>query len=153
MHATGPITIASIQAASNTNSIHRGWFSVKRASPTHIGCWLAQTNNDVLMTHHTTDNSSLQPRPMSSSTNIFFKYLATNQIVGHEFKVSLLLQIRGVCTVIPCCNDTWTYNGLTCKYVVYLSTTCTRFSITLKLKWLVKPNNDEHWNINWLSYT
>ena len=71
MHATGPIAIASIQAANNTNSIHRGWSSVKRASPTHSGCWLAQTNNDVQMTHHTTDNSSLQPRPMSSST-IFF---------------------------------------------------------------------------------
>ena len=30
--------------------------SVKRASPTHDGRWLAQPNYDALMTHHTTDN-------------------------------------------------------------------------------------------------
>ena len=56
MHATGPIAIASIQAASTANSIHRGESSVKRASPTHSGRWLAQTNYDALMTHHTTEN-------------------------------------------------------------------------------------------------
>ena len=56
MHATGPIAIASIQAASTANSIHRGYSSVKRASPTRGGRWLAQTNYDALMTHHTTEN-------------------------------------------------------------------------------------------------
>ena len=30
---------------------------MKRASPTHGGRWLAQTNYDALMTHHTTENS------------------------------------------------------------------------------------------------
>ena len=50
MHATGPIPIASIQAASTANSIHRGQSSVKRASPTHGGRWLAQTNYDALIT-------------------------------------------------------------------------------------------------------
>ena len=29
---------------------------VKQASPTHGGRWLAQTNYDALMTHHTTEN-------------------------------------------------------------------------------------------------
>ena len=56
MHATGTVAIASIQAASTANSIHRGRSSVKRASPTHGGRWLAQTNYDALMTHHTTEN-------------------------------------------------------------------------------------------------
>ena len=56
MHATGPIAIASILAASTANSIHRGQSSVKRASPTHGGRWLAQINYDALMTHHTTEN-------------------------------------------------------------------------------------------------
>ena len=56
MHATGPIAIASIQAASTTNTIHRGKSSVKRASPAHGGRWLAHTNHDALMTHHTTVN-------------------------------------------------------------------------------------------------
>ena len=51
----GPIAIASIQVASTANSIHR----VKRASPTRGGRWLAQTNYDTLMTHHTTENSLL----------------------------------------------------------------------------------------------
>ena len=34
---------------------------MKRASPTHGGCWLAQTNYDALMTHHTmcTENTAL----------------------------------------------------------------------------------------------
>ena len=52
MHATGPIAIASIQAASTANSIHQGKPSMKRASPTQGGRWLAQTNYDALMTHH-----------------------------------------------------------------------------------------------------
>ena len=56
MHATGPIAIASIQVASTANSIHRGQSSVRRASPTHGGRWLAQTTYDALMTHHTTEN-------------------------------------------------------------------------------------------------
>ena len=58
MHAAGPIAIASIQVASTANSIHRGQSSVKRASPTHGGRWLAQTNYDALMTHRTTENNS-----------------------------------------------------------------------------------------------
>ena len=53
---TGPIAIASIQVASIANSIHRGESSVAWASPTHGGRWLAQTNYDALMTHHTTEN-------------------------------------------------------------------------------------------------
>ena len=52
----GPVAIVSIQAASKTNSIHRGKSSVKRASPTQGGGWLAQTNYDALMTHHVTEN-------------------------------------------------------------------------------------------------
>ena len=60
MHATGPIAIASIQVASRANSIHRGKSSVKRTSPTHGGRWLAQTNYDALMTHHTTENTDIQ---------------------------------------------------------------------------------------------
>ena len=56
MHAMGPIAIASIQVASRANSIHRGQSSVRRASPTHGGRWLGQTNYDALMTHHTTEN-------------------------------------------------------------------------------------------------
>ena len=56
MHARGPIAIASIQVASTSNSIHRGQSSVKWASPTQGGHWLAQTNYDALMTHHTTEN-------------------------------------------------------------------------------------------------
>ena len=59
MHAAGPIAIASIQVASTANSIHRGYSSMKRASPTHGRRWLAQTNYDALMTHHTTENISL----------------------------------------------------------------------------------------------
>ena len=55
MHATGPIAIASIQVASTANSIHRGYSRVKRASPTHGGRWLAQTNYDAFMAHYTTD--------------------------------------------------------------------------------------------------
>ena len=56
MQATGPITIASIRVASTANSIHRGWSSMKRASSTHGGRWLARTNYDAFMTHHTTEN-------------------------------------------------------------------------------------------------
>ena len=33
---------------------------MKRASPTHGECWLAQTNYDALVTHHTTENSNLK---------------------------------------------------------------------------------------------
>ena len=32
---------------------------MKRASPTHGGCWLAQTNYDPLMKHHTTEKSRI----------------------------------------------------------------------------------------------
>ena len=59
MHAMGPIAIASIQATSTANSIHRGQSSVKRASPTHGGRWLAETNYDALVTHHTTENNEI----------------------------------------------------------------------------------------------
>ena len=52
----GPIAIASSQVTSTANSIHRCESSVNQASPTHGGRWLAQTNYDALMTHHTTEN-------------------------------------------------------------------------------------------------
>ena len=58
MHAKGPVAIVTIQVASTANSIHWGLSSVKRASPIHGGRWLAQTNYDALMTHHTTENTS-----------------------------------------------------------------------------------------------
>ena len=56
VHATGALAIASIREASTTNLIHRGQSSMKWASPTHNGCWLAQTNYDVLTTQHTTES-------------------------------------------------------------------------------------------------
>ena len=67
MHATGLIAIASIQAASTANSIHRGLSSVKWASPTHGGRWLAQTNYDALMTHHTTEISKVKCRGLTQN--------------------------------------------------------------------------------------
>ena len=44
--------------------------SMKRASPAHGGRWLAQTNYDALMTHHTTENiytSACDARSAASS--------------------------------------------------------------------------------------
>ena len=42
---------------STTKSIHPGYSSVERASPTHGGRWLAQTNYDSLMTHRKTESN------------------------------------------------------------------------------------------------
>ena len=88
MHAAGPIAIASIQVVSTANSIHRGWSSVKRASPTHGERWLAQINYDALMTHHTTENcngksiSDTGPSINSCNVNTCVTGLATAWLIS-----------------------------------------------------------------------
>ena len=95
MHATGPIAIASIQVASTANSIHRGYSSVAWASPTHGGRWLAQTNYDALMTHHTTENTwkdgSLY---LNGSWGLYYVCLRSHSATPKTMREDIILPLR-----------------------------------------------------------
>ena len=80
---------------------------VKRASPTHGGRWLAQTNYDALMTHHTTD-SFVGPRTLqwrhnehNGVPNHRRFYCLLNRLFRRRSKKTSKLRVTGLCEGNP----------------------------------------------------